>query len=176
MTRENIQRIARESKSYTMDGSILTIQNYYYGDLFLQIDIAKLTPEMLEELAPDKEEDEEETAGGIFWEPGIEIYNDEEPLDRNDPESAHTAIEYGLPEYFSEEAKEAWDYFEGTAFIYEYKGRLVITDEGLNLTEAGDGTHGNPYGGPRGTFDSWEEVEGWLEKVAEELEAEGWGE
>ena len=83
------------------------------------------------------------------------IYTDLEPIDRNDPESAATAIEYGLPESFSGKAKACWQYFSGAAYLFEYKGQLVMTDESLYLTEHGDGSHEAPYGAPRGTFDTW---------------------
>lgn len=36
-------------------------------------------------------------------------------------------------------------YFRGSAFIFEYKDRLVVTDESLCLTEHGDGKTA-PYG------------------------------
>ena len=44
-----------------------------------------------------------------------------------------------------------------------------MTDESLYLTEHGDGSHEAPYGAPRGTFDTWEEVETFLEQVFDEL-------
>ena len=97
------------------------------------------------------------------------IYTDLEPIDRNDPESAATAIEYGLPESLSGKAKACWQYFSGAAYLFEYKGQLVMTDESLYLTEHGDGSHEAPYGAPRGTFDTWDEVEAFLEQVFDEL-------
>ncbi len=100
------------------------------------------------------------------------IYSDLQPIDKNDPESAATAIEYGLPTGFSDKAKACWDYFEGAAFLFEYKGRLVMTDESLYLTEHGDGSHEAPFGAPRGEFETWEEVEEWLEAVYDDLEAD----
>ena len=45
----------------------------------------------------------------------VRIYNDLEPIDRNDPESAKTTIEYGLPTGFSGKAKACWEYFSGAA-------------------------------------------------------------
>ena len=97
------------------------------------------------------------------------IYTDLEPIDMNDPEGAATAIEYGLPESFSGKAKACWQYFSGAAYLFEYKGQLVMTDESLYLTEHGDGSHEAPFGAPRGTFDTWEEVEAFLEQVFDEL-------
>ena len=93
----------------------------------------------------------------------------EAPVDKNDPEAASTAIFYDLPAGFSDKAKAAWMYLDGTAFIFEYKGQLVVTDESLYLTEHGNGTHEAPHGFPRDTFDSWEDMEAWLELVYQDL-------
>ncbi|MDE6833639.1 MAG: hypothetical protein K2J39_05260 [Ruminococcus sp.] len=81
------------------------------------------------------------------------------PVDKNDRKNENTAVELTIPDNFSEKAKLCWRYFEGSAFIFEYKERLVITDEALNLTEHGDGTTGSPLGSPRWACDSWEELE-----------------
>ncbi len=93
----------------------------------------------------------------------------ETPVDMNDTESAATAIYYSTPTAFSAKAKAAMEYFDDTAFIFEYKGQLVITDESLYLTCYGDGTMDAPMGFPREIFDSWEELEEWLELVYEDL-------
>ena len=85
--------------------------------------------------------------------------------DRNDPAAAAGAIGLTLPASFSRAARYAWEYLDGAAFAFEYKGRLVITDESLDLTEAGDGSRENPIGGPRAIFDSWAEAEAWLEEI-----------
>ena len=53
------------------------------------------------------------------------------PIDRNDPASENTATEYALPTGFSDKAKACWDYFEGAAYLFSYKGSLVMTKEGL---------------------------------------------
>ena len=103
----------------------------------------------------------------------IQIYTDLEPIDRNDPEAAATAIEYSLPTSFSGKAKACWQYFSGAAYLFEYKGGLVMTDESLELTAFGDGSHEAPFGAPRGEFDTWEEVENWLEEVFDDLMADG---
>ena len=79
---------------------------------------------------------------------------------------------YGLPTGFSGKAKACWQYFSGAAYLFEYKGRLVMTDESLELTEYGDGSHEAPFGAPRGEFDTWEEVEEWLEAVFDDLQAD----
>ena len=96
----------------------------------------------------------------------------ERPVDMNDRENENTAIELSLPTGFSEKAKVCWDYFDGAAFLFEYKGQLVMTNEGLYLTEHGDGSHEAPFGCPRATFDTWEEVETWLEEVYDDLKAD----
>ncbi len=103
----------------------------------------------------------------------IQIYTDLEPIDRNDPEAAAMAIEYSLPTSFSGKAKACWQYFSGTAYLFEYKGRLVMTDESLELTAFGDGSHEAPFGAPREEFDTWEEVESWLEEVFDDLMEDG---
>ena len=108
-----------------------------------------------------------------FLRPDTVIYVDERPTDRTDPEAASTAIEYGLPTGFSDKAKRFWQYLEGSAYIYSYKGQLVVTDESLELAESGDGSSENPYGGPRGTFDNWDALERWLEVCCDEMVAEG---
>ena len=97
----------------------------------------------------------------------------EQPMDMNDREREHTAIELTLPTGLSEKAWKCWNYFDGTAFAFEYKGRLVVTDEGLYLTEHGDGSHEAPFGFPRWVVDSWEELEKILEETYDDLEADG---
>ena len=86
------------------------------------------------------------------------------PSDANNPEHASTAVELTLPTSFSAEAWACWNYLDGAAFIYEYDGRLVVTDEALDLTAHGDGSRENPIGGPRWVVDSWDELE---EKLVE---------
>jgi hypothetical protein len=49
-----------------------------------------------------------------------------------------------------------------------------MTDESLYLTEHGDGSHEAPYGAPRGEFETWEEVEAFLEQVFDELAEDGY--
>ena len=95
------------------------------------------------------------------------------PVDMNDRMSEGTAVELDLPDNFSDKAKACWDYFDGTAFAFEYKGRLVVTDESLYLTAHGDGSHEAPFGFPRWEVDSWEELEQALEATYDDLEAEG---
>ena len=97
----------------------------------------------------------------------------EYPVDKNDPENSMTAVYFSVPADFSAKAKAAMDYFDGTAFIFEYKDRLVVTDESLYLTDHGDGTHDNPFGFPRWEGDSWEDLEGWLELVYQDGAEEG---
>ena len=91
------------------------------------------------------------------------------PVDMNDRMSEGTAVELDLPDNFSDKAKACWDYFDGAAFIFEYQNRIVVTDEGMNLTAHGDGIH-EPFGAPRWVCDSWEELQQILEEVYDELE------
>lgn len=109
-----------------------------------------------------------------YWRPDTAIYFDERPVDRDDPEAARTAIEYGLPTGFSDKAKRFWKYLEGAAFIFSYKGHLVVTDESLDLTDGGDGTPENPSRCIRGSFDDWDALERWLEAETDAADAEGW--
>ena len=97
----------------------------------------------------------------------------EHPIDRNNPEQAATAIELTLPTGLSAKAWKCWDYFDGTAFAYEYQGRLVVTDEALELTEYGDGSREAPFGAPRWVCDSWEELEQILEETYDDLKEDG---
>ena len=95
-----------------------------------------------------------------------------QPEDANDPEGAAGAIELTLPECFSEKAWALWEYLDDTAFLYEYKGRLVMTDESLELTAHGDGSRRAPLGGPRFVCESWEELEAALEAAYDDLREE----
>lgn len=88
---------------------------------------------------------------------------DETPVDRNDPGSAATAQPLCFPHELSDNAWRLLNYLDDTAWLFAYKGRLVVTDEALELTAAGDGAPGNPLGGPRWVGDSFEEMEAWLE-------------
>ena len=97
----------------------------------------------------------------------------EAPVDKNDPDMAMTAIYYTVPDGFSKKAHAAMDYLDGCGFIFEYKDRLVVTDESLYLTMHGDGTHENPIGCDRCTCDSWEELEEWMELVYQDALDEG---
>ena len=89
----------------------------------------------------------------------------EPPVDMNDPEAAKTAVELQFPETFSPKALACVRDFEGSMYLYRYKGKFVLTDESLYLTDHGDGSHEAPYGGPRYICDTMEEVESWLEQV-----------
>ncbi len=97
----------------------------------------------------------------------------EYPVDKNDPDSAMTAIFYTVPEGFSAKAKAVMDYLDGAAFIFEYKDHIVVTDEGLWLTMHGDGSRENPMGCERWTCDSWEELEECLELTYQDLVDDG---
>ena len=109
----------------------------------------------------------------FFREDAHFVFNGENPVDKRDPESAATAIELSLPAGFSEKAKACWKYFDGTAFLFEYKNQLVVTDESLELTEFGDGTLEAPLGFPRWVCDSWEELEKILELTYDDLKKDG---
>ena len=72
----------------------------------------------------------------------------EYPIDRQNPERAATAIELTLPAGLSEKAQKCWDYFDGTAFAYEYQEKLVVTDESaLRSTQMGVRQLGRAGGG-----------------------------
>ena len=94
------------------------------------------------------------------------------PMDMNDHENESSAVELALPDGFSDKVKACWEYFRGSAFIFEYKNRLVVTDESLYLTEHGDGKT-TPYGAPRWECDSWDELEQILEETCDELMEDG---
>lgn len=108
-----------------------------------------------------------------FYRSDVSVLDGLEPVDRNDPAAASSAVELSLPLTFSEMAHAAWRYLDGTAFLFEYKGQLVVTDESLWLTAWGDGSPGSPMGFPRWVCDSWEELESWLEDVYVELREDG---
>ena len=93
-------------------------------------------------------------------------------VDRNDPKAEVTAIELRFPATFSKRAWKVIRYFAGAMFLYAYKGKFVVTDESLELTEAGDGTHGAPYGAPRWVGDSLDDLEQWLLQIADEYDAD----
>ena len=109
----------------------------------------------------------------------IEFRNDiytiytETPIDKNDPEAAKTAVEYTTPGKFSKKARAGREYLDDTMHIFLYKDKLVVTDESYYLTTHGDGSMENPMGFPRGEFDSWEELEEWLEAVYEDALEDG---
>ena len=98
-----------------------------------------------------------------FLRPDVKVLSGVEAIDRNDPESAKLAVEFSVPTGFSREAKACMEYFNGTAFIFAYKDKLVLTDESCELTVFGDGSHDAPLGGPRWIADSWEQMEKTLE-------------
>lgn len=53
---EKLQRILRNSKRYEMDGSILTITDYYTGEA-ITLDLGQLSEETLEEITVEEEEE-----------------------------------------------------------------------------------------------------------------------
>ena len=94
-------------------------------------------------------------------------------IDRNDPQAQATAIELQFPKTFSAKAWRTIRYFEGAMYLYSYKGKFVATDESLELTEYGDGSHEAPYGAPRFVCDTLEELEEILEELADLYDASG---
>lgn len=92
-------------------------------------------------------------------------------IDRNDPQAAASAIEIRFPATFSFKAWRVIRYFGEAMFLYLYKDKLVVTDEGLELTDYGDGTAEAPYGGPRWVGENLNELELWLESIADEYDA-----
>ena len=95
------------------------------------------------------------------------------PVDMNDMLGALTAIEVSFPESFSERARKVLDYLDGTAFLFFYKGKYVLTDESLYLTEHGDGSADAPFGAPRWIGNTLPELELWLEKLADFYDEDG---
>lgn len=99
-------------------------------------------------------------------------------VDRNDPEGAKSATELQFPPTFNQQAWRVIRYMEGAMFLYSYKGKLVVTDESLYLTDHGNGTHEAPYGGPRWVGDSLEDLEQFLTALSKEYDADdtipGW--
>ena len=91
------------------------------------------------------------------------------PTDKNDPNNGRSAVELALPDNFSDKAKRCWEYYEGAAYIFEYRDKLHVTDEGLCLTHYGDGSHEAPFGGPLWICDTWDELEKVLEQNFDEL-------
>jgi hypothetical protein len=55
---QEVQKIVRGSVQYKIRDSILTVTGYYTGEWF-SIDLSKLTEEMLEDLQPEDEEDDD---------------------------------------------------------------------------------------------------------------------
>lgn len=101
------------------------------------------------------------------------------PEDWADPASASSAVELSFPTGFSAKAQAVLGYLEGSAFLFEYKDCLVVTDESLWLTEVlhGDPENGPlydyPVGGPRWICDSWDELETSLEECYTDLVEDG---
>jgi len=93
----------------------------------------------------------------------LDTTHSERPFDRTDPESAETAVALAFPHELSDNAWRVLNYLDDTAWLFAYKGKLVVTDESLELTNAGDGSAENPIGCPRWTGSSFEELEAWLE-------------
>lgn len=59
MDYQTFRDIINGSIQYEVHGTVLTLTGYYTGKR-AEIDLAKITPEMLEEITADPDEDEEE--------------------------------------------------------------------------------------------------------------------
>lgn len=112
---------------------------------------------------------EPEVKNGIEME--IPEYEEQFPIDRTnlDGKMGATAepIDWDDLE-LSDKAQLGLRYLEGAAFLFKYEGKYVVTDEGGDLKECGDGSRENPYGFPQGEFDSLDEINPWLEEVVDE--------
>lgn len=105
-----------------------------------------------------------------------------QPIDHNDPEAAKTALQIFLPDSIDIRAKLALRYLDDTAFIFWYKGKLVVTDESLALTEYEGVIPGRTYGPenkpvrivefPRWEGSTLQELEAFLISVTEDLLAD----
>ena len=94
---------------------------------------------------------------------GEELY----PIDHNDPMSEDSALALAFPHELSDNAWRMLNYLDDTAWLFAYKGMLVVTDESLELTESGDGTPGHPMGGPQWVGATFDMLEAWLEEQFE---------
>lgn len=61
MDYRTFREIIGGSKQYEFDGTVLTVTGYYTGKR-VRIDLSKVTPDMLDEILADEDEDEE-----AFW-------------------------------------------------------------------------------------------------------------
>lgn len=104
-----------------------------------------------------------------FWRQDTHIVHGYKPMDMNDRKSEGMAIELALPYGFSDKAKACWAYMEDTVFLFEYKNRLIVTDDDFQLTDHGNGSPSSAFGGPRWKYDSWEELEKALENAYDAL-------
>ena len=108
-----------------------------------------------------------------FLRPDTKILIGLEPVDSNDPEGAKSAIEFNVPDGFSDKAKALMEYLDGAGFIFAYKDKLVVTDESLELTPRWNSTHEYIMGTPRFICDSWDELEKLLEQDYDGMKADG---
>lgn len=82
--------------------------------------------------------------------------------DYNSAEMTVKVPEYAVPDAFCDEAKAMMADWGAGAHIVEYCRALVLTNGSRILTYYGDGSFGNPCRGPRGVFETWEELERFL--------------
>lgn len=59
MNFSEVMEVLNGSKQYEFDGPVLTVIGYYTGKR-VKLDLSKLTEEMIEELTPDDEEEDED--------------------------------------------------------------------------------------------------------------------
>ena len=76
-----------------------------------------------------------------------------------------TTFALELPRNMRLISRAAFKALEGDGYLFEHNGRLVFTDESLQLEE-GDGSPEHPFGGPRWVGDSFAELEDWLLQCA----------
>lgn len=91
-----------------------------------------------------------------------------DPIDKNnlDGVMGATAVPLEFPEGLSKKAEAGLAYLEGAAFLFQYQGRYIVTDESGWLTAYGTGRKDDPAGFPQAEFESLSEIGPWLEQVA----------
>ena len=92
-------------------------------------------------------------------------------FDRNDPTAVVTAIELNFPSTFSKKAWRVIDYYAGVMYLFAYKGKFIVTDDMYALTPNDGEADGFPECGPLWTGSSLDELERWLEQMADASDA-----
>lgn len=65
MDYRTFREIIGGSKQYEFDGTVLTVTGYYTGKR-VRIDLSKVTPEMMDEILADEDEDQNQDEG-LWW-------------------------------------------------------------------------------------------------------------